>query len=234
MNYWSAPRKLFSAVLEWLRMEFLTKLLGGAAKVKILRLFLLNQDTPFDVNQSADRAKVSRRSARREIDLLEKIAIIKRRSFFKEFKRKFNNGRVISNKRRVQGWITNERFKHLKLLQSLMTEVQPLEQNDLLQRIKRAGRIKLIVIAGVFIQDPDSRLDMLIVGDDLKQGKLDNIIRSIESELGKELRYAVFETQHFNYRMNMYDKLIRDVLDFPHKIVTDRLGLNYPRNRFAK
>ncbi|GAG51475.1 unnamed protein product [marine sediment metagenome] len=29
----------------------------------------------------------------------------------------------------------------------------------------------------------------------------------------------MFDTKEFFYRLNMYDKLIRDILDFPHEVV---------------
>ena len=43
----------------------------------------------------------------------------------------------------------------------------------------------------------------------------------LEAEIGKELAYAVFDTPDFLYRANMYDKLVRDVIDFPHEKVLD-------------
>ncbi|MCR4311355.1 MAG: hypothetical protein NUV54_02190, partial [Candidatus Taylorbacteria bacterium] len=77
---------------------------------------------------------------------------------------------------------------------------------------------------GVFIQDTDSRIDLLIVGDLLRTPALETVIRNIEAEIGKELRYAVFETADFEYRFGMYDKLVRDILDYPHRKVLNRLN----------
>ncbi len=42
-------------------------------------------------------------------------------------------------------------------------------------------------------------------------------ISVLESELGRELSYAIFDTNDFKYRVSMYDKLIRDVFDYPHE-----------------
>jgi len=66
---------------------------------------------------------------------------------------------------------------------------------------------------------------MLVVGDHLRRSTLENYMRSLEAEIGKELRYAAFETSEFNYRLGMYDKLVRDILDYPHRTVLDRIGL---------
>lgn len=42
------------------------------------------------------------------------------------------------------------------------------------------------------------------------------MIKGLESEIGKELDYVVFDTKEFMYRMEMYDKLVCDILDYPH------------------
>jgi hypothetical protein len=47
----------------------------------------------------------------------------------------------------------------------------------------------------------------------------------MEAEIGKELRYAYFSTDEFRYRLSMYDKLIRDILDYPHRVLLDKLGI---------
>jgi len=65
------------------------------------------------------------------------------------------------------------------------------------------------------------------VGDNLKRGAIDSVVRGIEAELGKEIIYSVFETDDFKYRLSMFDKLIRDILDFPHQKIVDRLNIDY-------
>jgi hypothetical protein len=44
-------------------------------------------------------------------------------------------------------------------------------------------------------------------------------MRRLEAEIGAELVYAVFDTKEFIYRLNMYDKLVRDILDYPHEVL---------------
>jgi len=52
-----------------------------------------------------------------------------------------------------------------------------------------------------------------------------SIMSSIEALLGKELRYAAFETTDFQYRLSIYDKLIKDILDYQHEKILNKLGL---------
>jgi hypothetical protein len=83
----------------------------------------------------------------------------------------------------------------------------------------------MIIAAGVFIQNWESRVDLLIVGDDLNITKIESVIKMIESEIGKEIAYSAFETQDFQYRMGIHDRLVRDILDYPHVTLLDRLGV---------
>ena len=55
--------------------------------------------------------------------------------------------------------------------------------------------------------------------------ELDNIIKTIESEIGREIRYAVFETSEFNYRYSIFDKFLRDILEYPHEKIINKLNL---------
>ncbi len=107
----------------------------------------------------------------------------------------------------------DETFEYLGPLQTLLTHVSPTRNKQILHRLARAGKLKLVILSGFFIQNWDARVDLFIVGDNLRKGTLENIVRLIESEAGREVRYASFETADFKYRLGVYDKLVRDVLD---------------------
>jgi ribosomal protein L19E len=205
-------------------MDILEKLFGSVAKVKIIKLFLFNPDLAFDVSQAAERAKVSKQVARKEIDNLEKAGFIKPRAYTKEIKRQ-KNRTIQTFRKRVTGWTLDQKFPYIEAVKTFLSSVNPFKHKDIIDRISRAGKIQLLIISGTFIKDPDSRVDLLVVGDNLKQNQLDNIVKTIESEIGKEIRYAVFETAEFNYRHSMFDKLIRDILDFPHEKIINKLNL---------
>ncbi|MCH7530049.1 hypothetical protein IIB50_02955 [Patescibacteria group bacterium] len=204
-------------------MEILSKLFGSSARVKILRLFLFNKNKIFDINKIAYRTKVSVFVARKELVMMENIEFVKRKIFYKTVER-ISGSKTIKSKRKVAGWIVNEKFLYLKPLYQFLINATPLKSKEIEKRINRIGAVKLIIVSGVFIQDWDSRVDMLIVGDKLKKSNLESTIKSIEAEVGKELRYATFSTEDFKYRLNIYDKLVRDILDYPHEVVMDRIG----------
>ena len=214
-------------------MEILSKLFGSAGIVKILRLFLFNPTEPYEPKDVVKRTRTDTDVVRSELSMLANVGFLRRRSFYKDKEEPITRRASVSRKKkktklkrkRVMGWILNQEFSYLKPLQDLLMSTTSLETDNVTRRLCNAGNLKLVIIAGVFVQHWDSRLDILIVGDKVKQSQLSHVIKDIESELGREIRYAVFSTQDFKYRLGIYDRLVRDVLDYPHKTVVDRLGL---------
>ena len=182
-------------------MEVLSKILGNGARVKIMRLFLLNRGKVFANKEVVKRSRVNQLIVRRELRLLSSVNFIKKRSLASP------------------GWSFNSSFKYAGEFEDLLLSSDILNRQAILDNFKKVGRTKLIVVSGVFIKNHDSRVDLLIVGDKMKRSKIEEGIRKIEAEIGVELVYAVFDTKEFIYRLNMYDKLIRDILDYPHEIV---------------
>ena len=131
-----------------------------------------------------------------------------------------------TRKQKVSAWEIDKGFHYLEPLYSLLIEYDTLRQNDVVARFRPAGKIKLLVVAGVFIKDPESRADLLVVGDNLNRKKIDAAVKFFESQLGKELQYAIFDTEEFVYRRDMYDKLLCDIFDGNHEVLISSSGLS--------
>ena len=65
-------------------MEILGKLFGSTHIIKILRLFLFNPNANFEQSDIIERTRVPEEIVRVERSMLERIGLIKKRSFFKE------------------------------------------------------------------------------------------------------------------------------------------------------
>jgi hypothetical protein len=185
-----------------------------------MRLFLFHPDTCYDNADVSSFAKVSTASVRSETSLLTKIDFLKPRSFLKEI-----GDEKSTKKKRVNGWVLNKDFKYRKALHQLLINTDLLSSKSILKRLKNVGRLKLVLISGVFLQDMDSRVDLLIVGDGLKKGALDTAVKTLESEIGTEIRYTFFDTDQFMYRLGMYDKLVREILEYQHEKILNKLDL---------
>lgn len=214
-------------------LQILSKLFGGPGIVKILRLFLFNPEEGFEPKDIAKRTNTDADIVRTELSMLASIGFLKRKTFYKELEQKTTRrtrGRSKKEKqevkrKRVSGWTLNPEFIYLDELKALLIGGALVHSKDMSTRLRKAGNLKLLIVSGIFMHNPEARLDILLVGDNLKSQQLTRIMRDIETELGRELRYAAFTTQDFKYRFGMYDRLVRDVLDYPHQKIIDRIGV---------
>jgi DNA-binding MarR family transcriptional regulator len=194
-------------------METLAKLFGGQARVKIMRLFLLNDSYTFSIEDIASRSRVTKPNTRREVNALSAMGFIKQKIVMREGSR--------GSKKKVLAYYLNTSFQYLEAVRDLLVDPNLLVEEGLVQRFKQVGKIKLMVVSGVFIGNSESRVDVLIVGDKLKKNILQQVMKGLEAEIGKELDYVVFDTEEFKYRLDMYDKLVCDIIDLPHLKLID-------------
>ena len=186
-------------------MEILGKIFGSVARVKIMRLFILNGGVSFENKDIVSRSRVSSAVVRKETAILSSIGFIKKKK---------------------DGWIFNDSFIYTEQIENLIIGTDILDKTALMNSFKRTGKIKFLVVAGKFIHDKESMVDMLLVGDNIKRKMVENYIKKIEADIGCELTYAIFSVDEFVYRFNMHDKLVRDILDFSHEILIDSKELS--------
>lgn len=204
-------------------MDVLAKLFGSAARVKLMRLFIMNPEDVFDRKSVAKRSKIGGETLGKELRLLLDVGLIKERTVVKMTPKPSGKDGELQ-KQKISGYGLNPTFPYLAALRALVTEIA-LGKEDVSARFRNCGNLKLIIVAGVFLDNPDSRVDILIVGEKLKKPLIEGVLRRLEAELGKELVYAVMETPDFEYRYGIYDKFIRDIIDYPHLVVLNKLNL---------
>jgi hypothetical protein len=188
-------------------IDTLSKLFGSRARVKLLRLFLFNPSAVFTAAEAAARARVQGREASAELACFVEIRLLTKNV----------RGRIVR-------YALNPNFRYLGALQNLLLNASA-RADDIYERIKGVGTIKLVVVSGIFVGEWEGRVDLLIVADRVREEKLEKYIHVLESEIGREIRYALLTTQEFFYRLNMNDHLLRDVLDYNHRIMFDRLDI---------
>lgn len=192
-------------------MEHLAHLFGSATRVKLMRLFLFNPDIPFALGECARRVKADSNEVRRELTPLISAGLVKKRS--------------VSGKKVYLGYQLDQRFLYLQPLKNLLVTVSLHADETLVKKMAVVGKIKLLMASGVFLREWDTRVDLLIVGDELNMGKLDTVMKNLEAEVGKEITYSAFETEEFEYRYGIHDRLVRDIIEAPHTTLIDKLGL---------
>lgn len=206
-------------------METLGKIFGSDARVKIMRLFLFNKSQSFDIDDVADRSLVARPEVRKTLTALTKIGFLRRKEFTKKIPLRAtkSNPQPGFRKKKVSGWTLDKSFDLIDPLSELLINSELVREKDLLARFKKIGSLQLCILSGLFVQRFDDEVDIFLVADRIKRDLLVKEVRKLESEIGRELSYAVFDTKEFLYRLSMYDKLARHVLENEHRVLLNKI-----------
>ena len=200
-------------------MEHLGKLFGTPAKVRLLRLFLFNPERVFDRDMLVHTARVNAETVKKECAALERATLIVRKSFLKEVDATSSD----SKRRRVIGWTVDHKFPYVAQLTSFLQQTLIVSHADLRKRFRNVGAVQLLLVAHLFVGDRERALDLLIVGDRLDVAQARSVVRTIEAEYGRELRYTILTTDEYDYRRRVRDRLVREMLEVPHEEVINRL-----------
>jgi len=201
-------------------MEYLSKLFGSPARVKLLRLFIFNPEKVFDRDVVVQKARITPDTASKELAALARAQIINRKNFYKEVVRP---GSKVSKKRKTIGWVFNQKYPHLEALIQFVRATLSVSDADISKRFRGAGTIKLLVLSGFLVGEREGVIDILIVGDRLNEQVIANAATSLEAEYGQEIRYMIVPIEEYHYRRRVRDKFIREIMDFPHKEIINRL-----------
>lgn len=118
----------------------------------------------------------------------------------------------------------NPKFEFLKELKSFMLTPLPASLSKMARKISALGRVRLALVSGVFL-NKENVADILIVGDDVDRRKFKNFLKSLEAEIGTQVIFAIMDKEEFNYRRAMFDRFVRLMLEGPHEILIDKIGL---------
>lgn len=188
-------------------MEPLAKLFGSQARLKILRLFMFNQGSNFTLSEVATRTRLGTEVAREELSGLVSATVLIRKGA-----------------RATAQYQVNQRFEHLIALGTFIRETTNVQPQNIIATLRRAGILRFVALSGLFTNTSEPQVDLLVVGDNLEDRALTQAVHLLEVELGREIRYASFTTPDFRYRLGFHDRLLRDVFDYPHKILINKIG----------
>ena len=182
-----------------------------------------NPEERFRFEALVSRSQVRPAAARAELKKLSRFGMVLQ-----------SRDRVTGRKKRkgkpiflaIPVYQANNDFVAFRELRDLIGRASAAPRKELLRRLNGVGRIKLAVLSGVFINNGDhSRTDLLIVGDNLNKRKFSSFLAHTESELGKAVQHTIMDTDEFQYRTNMSDRFLRDILEYPHEKLINKLNL---------
>lgn len=200
----------------------LEKLFGSNSRVKILKLFLLNPAEKFYIRQLSRDLKLQLNSVRRELENLEKFGILT--SDLKN-EAEGKGGKEAAGGQEKKYFRANPNFVLFDEIKALIVKAQILYEKDFVRKLNSIGKVKLLVLTGIFVNNPNTLIDILMVGK-INKPKLVKLIRELEVELGKEINFTVFDSREFKYRRDITDIFLYGILDGRKLVVIDEVGLS--------
>src|SRR3989344_9654600 len=129
-------------------MEALGKLFGSVSKVRIMRLLLLNPELVLSTKEVAERSRLKQSAVARELKNLEAVGLV-----------------LLKKRGSSRLWQLDPAFPFLPPLKMILRNDLISRKKQLIQQFARCGKISLLIISGAFLEDGDSRADLLVVGN---------------------------------------------------------------------
>jgi hypothetical protein len=204
-------------------LKELSKIFGSVERVKILRFFLAHPSEQITLTDLIKKVKIKKNVLKKELKNLSNIDFVSEIVIVNEEEIKLKSGKVKVKTTKENGFELNKNYVFADSLAGLLLDFRFIDRQELLNDFKKFGKIKLLCLGGVFMQDEEGKLDLLVAGDALDKEKIDDLIKKLEADFGTELRYAVFESEEFRYRVNMFDRLIKDFWKRPHEKILEKI-----------
>ena len=169
----------------------LKRLFTSQTRVKLLTIFLLNDDEEFFIRELTRRLDEQINSVRRELDNLKKIGLLKSRM-----------------KNRKKFYLVNKNFPLLTELKSIIAKCTD-QNEELTQAILKMGNIDFLLLSGYFIHK-DSEIDLFAVGQ-IDHKELEVFLeKQVQSH--RPLKFSIMKRDDFIYRIKCNDRFVKDLL----------------------
>lgn len=183
----------------------LEKLFGSRTRVKLLRLFLNDSSAQFFVREISRAIDEQINSVRRELQNLEEIGLL---------------GNEERDKKKY--YFVNEDFILFNELRSLILKSRLTLEKGFIKSIQNIGPIAYFALTGYFVNDPDAKVDMFLVGN-VGRGKLDKLLNQFKSSFGHQLRYTIMTMEEYNYRKDITDKFLYEIINSKKLVVINKM-----------
>ncbi|OGI18428.1 MAG: hypothetical protein A3J06_03405 [Candidatus Moranbacteria bacterium RIFCSPLOWO2_02_FULL_48_19] len=181
-------------------------LFGSKARARLIRFFLLNPGAGFKVAEVSEKTLIPKGETFRELSRLVKMKMVLERS---------RKGR--------KHFVGNEEFPFYTELKSLVSKLNVHAQSQVFRKLKIIGEVKLTLISGLFLNYPKSKVDMILVVNNVNRTKLRHAMAHLEAEVGKEIRFVLMNSEELHYRLNMLDRFFIEFLEGPYEEVTNKV-----------
>lgn len=174
--------------------------------VRVLRRLIAEPETAHKASELVLSTEVQSTAVQKSLRLLAKANVIK-----------------IVKRKTVSVYQFNESSPFAEPLKNLIRYDVELNKKNLKQEFKDIGLIKNLVFTGNLTENSRVPLDVLVVGSGIDDAKLKKALKLLGYKTGYELRYLQLEPAELRDRIEMSDRLLRNITDFSHIEVIGQL-----------
>jgi hypothetical protein len=207
------------------------QLFGSKTRVKLLQLFFANPNRSFYVREITRKIDEQINSVRRELSNLLSIGIItsdaNNNRLYYEVNQKYDYYAPLAM---IFGGLKSVPVTPKKASTTdTKTDEKPKTitvgaEHPMAKGIRATGRVDLALLTGQFTRDELSGVDLVIVGD-INQAKLDRFVEELEKAENKELRYTSMPLETYQYRLQINDRFISNLLGAKKQVIINNQDL---------
>ncbi len=205
-------------------IQLLEQFFGGTSKMRLWKIFALNSTRQFSLKELVKLTKSKSDTLIPDLREFMRRGVI--RAVYKQDLEAGKKGRHII-------YSLAHDFPLLPEITQMILTAIPRSAEKVMAQLQPLQKMKAVLLSGFFTSPlgitassysaNQSTIDLLLVFDKIPNN-VSETIAELEHHLGRELRYAAFDQEDFKYRHSIGDKLVRDVLDFEHIVVMDKMG----------
>jgi len=184
--------------------EILEKIFSSPRYFKEV-VFFIRAKMSADVDALKDHLKIPSAQIKKDLESLVKLGVLKKDA-------------------RTLKYFANSDFFLYGELEKLFEKEFLLIQKNFGKILNKSGNIKVLILSGELVKDFYAPTDMIVVGDRLKEKYIEKTILELEKINGKQLRYTIFNTKEFLYRVQMRDAFIKEILGRPRNVLINHNG----------
>ncbi len=182
----------------------LARIFSSPLRVKLMKYFALQPDVRIAAKMIVPIVGATRPRVQAELVALTRAGILVSRSA----------------REGVQyGW--NRAYEHSGALQNFLTATTMPDDTLIAGFFRRLGAT-LVIVAGILADESRGAVDLLIVTRRPKDVRIAAAVKKLEAIAAIPIRFAVLGVEEYHDRLQAYDRMLRDILDFKHRAVVGR------------
>lgn len=178
---------------------------SSVTRLKLLKFFAFTSEERTTATIASMTIGVSKKEVARDVAALARLGILTKRQ----------NGKVTT-------FAFNRTHPLAESVRQFLGEATLPDDKTLARAFSGVTGVTLLVATGILANETRGAVDLLIVARRPNDAQIEKAVKKAEHLAAVPLRYAVLETKAFRERLEARDRLLRDILEFSHRIVIGR------------